>query len=339
VGITGSCGAVGRELLRQIVCEYGALNVTAIDNNESELFYQANTYQDVAGFRFALADIRDYDALKECFRGLDIVFHAAAYKHVMLCEQSPREAVQTNINGVQNVIAAASTCAVEKVLFTSSDKSVNPTNVMGASKLMGERLITAANTDKVNTIFASTRFGNVLGSRGSVVPVFAGQIKNGGPVTLTDPRMTRFVMTIQQAARLVITSCVMCKGGEVFVPKMPVLSVKDLAEVMVECLAPLAGHKPSDVEIVTTGIIPGEKLYEELINQEEIRRTVELEEYFVVLPALTDVYRMVEFEYQGEHPHGTNATYTSDKETFLDRNEIKTLLMNAGVLGELRPDP
>jgi len=336
VGVTGSCGAVGQEVLRQLIDDVRPAMVTAIDHNESELFYQGNLYGRHANFRSALADVRDHDALAETFRGIDVLFHLAAYKHVLLCELSPREAIQTNILGVQNVIAAANASGVARVLFTSSDKAVNPTNVMGASKLMGERLITAANTERVKTVLASTRFGNVIGSRGSVVPVFAEQIRKGGPVTLTDPGMTRFVMTIEQAARLVINSCALCKGGEVFVPRMPALAVKDLAAVMIERLAPEAGHDPSSVELVVSGIHPGEKLYEELLNLEEIRRTVELDEYFVVLPALTDVYRRVNFEYQGQRPGAADRTYSSDREPLMTHEAIGALLEEAGVVAQFR---
>lgn len=146
--------------------------------------------------------------------GMDILFHAAAYKHVVLCERSPFEAVQTNILGVRNIIDAASECKVGKVIFTSSDKAVNPTNVMGTSKLMGERLITAANSSsRGGPVFASTRFGNVLGSRGSVIPIFIEQIRQGKNVTVTDQGMSRFIMSIKQATRLVIDSAQFARGG------------------------------------------------------------------------------------------------------------------------------
>ena len=172
--------------------------------------------------------------------GINLVFHTAAFKHVILCERSPFEAVQTNIIGIQNIIQAAIANQVARLIFTSSDKAVNPTNVMGTSKLMGERLMTAANGNACGNcqIFASTRFGNVLGSRGSVIPIFREQIKMGGPVTLTDPEMTRFIMSIKQAVQLVIDSAFLAQGGEVFVTKMPVIRIQDLAEVMINELAP-----------------------------------------------------------------------------------------------------
>ena len=177
--ITGACGTVGSELTRQLLEDHNPLEVVGIDNNESGLFFQEQKYLSHKNARFTLADIRDCEKLIRMMQDIDIVFHTAALKHVILCERSPFEAIQTNILGVKNIINAASACKVEKVIFTSSDKAVNPTNVMGTSKLMGERIMTAANSNQRNetTIFASTRFGNVLGSRGSVIPIFKEQIK------------------------------------------------------------------------------------------------------------------------------------------------------------------
>ncbi len=208
-----------------------------------------------------MADLRDGEKLSRSMQGVDVVFHAAALKHVILCERSPFEAVQTNIHGVQNVILAARKNNVERVIFTSSDKAVNPTNVMGTSKLMGERLMTAANSNArgEKTIFASTRFGNVLGSSGSVIPIFRKQIQKGGPVTITHPKMSRFIMTIEESVRLVIDSATVAKGGEVFITKMPVINIQDLAEVMLEELAPTYGYKAEDIELTEIGTKPGEK--------------------------------------------------------------------------------
>ncbi len=173
VFITGVCGTVGRELLRQVLGR-GPAEVLGMDNNESELFLLGEEYRESRGVRFVLGDLRDRDSIIRKTQGMDVIIHAAALKHVLLCEESPRDAVQTNILGTQNVIDAALENGVDRVLFTSSDKAVNPTNVMGTSKLMGEHLMTAANAVRrgERPIFASTRFGNVLGSRGSVIPIF-----------------------------------------------------------------------------------------------------------------------------------------------------------------------
>ena len=190
--VTGACGTVGQELVRQMLEDYEVGELIALDNNESEIFFLEQTFAAHSNARFFLADVRDHDKLYRKMEGMHVVFHTAAFKHVVLCERSPFEAVQTNIFGVQNVISAANKAKVERVIFTSSDKAVNPTSVMGTSKLMGERLITAANSNMrgEGAVFASMRFGNVLGSRGSVIPIFREQIRRGGPVTLTDPAMT-----------------------------------------------------------------------------------------------------------------------------------------------------
>lgn len=282
--ITGACGTVGAELTRQALTA-GASRVVCLDNNESELFFLQQAHKDNPKVRCYLADIRDLSALSQRMQGIDVVLHSAALKHVGLCEDSPTQAVRTNIEGTQNIIDAALANDVGRVIFTSSDKAVNPTNVMGTSKLMGERLMTAASLNNRNsrTVFASTRFGNVLGSRGSVVPLFKRQIKQGGPVTLTDREMTRFIMTLEEAVALVLQSAMLAQGGEVFVTKMPVARIEDIAVHMVKVLA-----GDQNITITEIGAKPGEKMYEELMNDEEVRRTYEIEDFFVVLPAFAD---------------------------------------------------
>jgi FlaA1/EpsC-like NDP-sugar epimerase len=263
-----------------------------------------------------------------------VVLHAAALKHVILCEYSPRDAIQTNIIGVQNVVDAADACNVGRVLFTSSDKAVNPTNVMGTSKLMGERLMTAANAARhgARPIFASTRFGNVLGSRGSVIPLFRRQIAAGGPITLTDPTMTRFIMTLEEAVQLVTESVLLAHGGEVFVTKMPVIRIADLAWVMRQELAPRHGFTPEDIEIRVIGPKPGEKLYEELMNDEETRRTIELERYFVVLPAIRAASAGAEYTYPGTLRTSVDRPYNSAVEAWMTREELRTYLLQNHLL-------
>jgi FlaA1/EpsC-like NDP-sugar epimerase len=259
--VTGACGTVGRELCRQLIEGYQVEELVGIDNNESELFFLEQRFSGYPNAQFCLADVRDPNKLSKKMKDMQVVFHTAAFKHVILCERSPFEAVQTNILGIQNIINAASSNGVDKVIFTSSDKAVNPTNVMGTSKLMGERLMTAANSNQRESrrVFASTRFGNVLGSRGSVIPIFREQIRKGGPVTLTDPTMTRFIMSIKEAVSLVADSASFACGGEVFITKMPVIRIRDLAEVMIQELAPTYGHCPEDVGITHIGAKPGEE--------------------------------------------------------------------------------
>jgi FlaA1/EpsC-like NDP-sugar epimerase len=245
-------------------------------------------------------------------------------------------AVQTNINGVQNLITACFENKVKKVIFTSSDKAVNPTSVMGTSKLMGERLMTAANSNhrKDGPVFASTRFGNVLGSSGSVIPVFKEQIKKGGPVTLTDPGMTRFIMSIKEAIRLVLESSFLAMGGEVFITKMPVIRIKDLAEVMISELAPHYGFSSDDIEIKTIGVKPGEKMYEDLMNQEETRRTWELKNYFTVFPAFRNMYQNIAYDYPDIISKSVSNPYCSHNEPFLTKDELKTFLHKNNLLFE-----
>jgi len=311
--VTGCCGTVGGELVRQLLADYSVKELVGLDNNESELFFTQQRYNEYPA-HFFLADVRDPQRLMRLFSGVDIVFHAAAFKHVILCEISPFEAVQTNINGVQNVILAATENRVKTVVFTSSDKAVNPTNVMGTSKLMGERLMTAANSNlrAGGSAFISTRFGNVLGSRGSVIPIFREQIRKGGPVTITDEKMTRFIMSIRQAVQLVIDSVGLARGGEVFVTKMPVIRIVDLAHVI--------------------GSKAGEKQYEELMTGEEVRRCVELERYFVVKPAFTSLYRDVTYSYPEVVNGVVDRPYHSANEPALDRDSLRRFLIDNELL-------
>jgi FlaA1/EpsC-like NDP-sugar epimerase len=337
IAVTGACGTVGRELVRQLLERHQPGELLCIDNNESEVFFLEQRFSRHKNTVFVIADIRDAGRLRHLFGGVDIVFHTAAYKHVILCERSPVEAVLTNIHGVSNVIEAALRCGVGRVVFTSSDKAVNPTNVMGTSKLMGERLMTAANSaqrGQSRTIFASTRFGNVLGSRGSVIPIFHRQIAKGGPVTLTDERMTRFVMSIQEAVRLVIDTATLACGGEVFVTKMPVARISDLAGVMIRELAPRYGHAPEDVRTQIIGLKPGEKLYEELMSGEETRRAVELELYYAVLPAFRSLYREIEYRYPSLTSSSPLKAYTSEEQACMKENELLDFLTVNNLLRE-----
>jgi FlaA1/EpsC-like NDP-sugar epimerase len=333
--LTGASGTVGKEIVRQLIfCS--PLELRLMDNNESEMFFIMEEYKNKNVFCF-LGDIRDRDKLEKLAKDIDIIIHSAALKHVYITEYNPFDVVQTNIIGVENIIRAATACNVKQLLFTSSDKAVNPTNVMGTSKLMGEKLITAANAVKNDgkTIFSSTRFGNVLGSRGSVVPLFMKQIKNGGPVTITDKRMSRFVMTIEEAARLVLKSVLISKGGEVFVTKMPVVKIPDLAEVMIKLLAPKYGYKHSDIKIVEIGSKPGEKLYEELMSNEEVHRSLELKDMFVITPALKSIYKSIKYKYSDTVSSQIREPYVSENEKPLNKNELEQYLLKNKVLEKM----
>lgn len=338
--VTGGCGTVGREIVRQLM-DHAPQELRVIDSNESEIFFleqeliqeQRNALNRIH-CHCQVGDVRDADKLTMMCEGVDVVLHTAALKHVILCERAPFDAVQTNIMGVRNVIQAALACNVERVIFTSSDKAVNPTNVMGTSKLMGERLITAANSLKVNrrTIFSSTRFGNVLGSRGSVIPIFARQIQNGGPVTLTDSRMTRFIMTLEDSCRLVLSAAQKARGGEVFVTKMPVIRISDLATVMIDALAGEYGFAADEMEVIEIGSKPGEKLYEELMSDEETRRTVELDEMFSVMPAFRSVYEDIAYDYEDMVSATVDQAYVSSPENAMDLEQVREYVLKHELL-------
>lgn len=335
--VTGGTGSVGKEIVAKLIALKPGL-IRVIDNNESALFDMETVYQAESNVEFFHCDITDIREMRRTFAGMDYCFHCAALKHVPSCERSPFSAVSVNIQGSEIVGQAAIENNLKKVIFTSSDKAVNPTNVMGTSKLMGERLFTAMNflrASENNTIFSSTRFGNVLGSRGSVVPLFLSQIAKGGPVTLTDERMTRFVMTMSQAADLVIDSMVIARGGEVFVTKMPVLRIQDLARVMIERLAPFLGQDPARIQLQVTGPRPGEKLWEELSTDEEAGRLLEGEEFLIVLPAgHTKAQQEQDYNYGPVHVQPSDRVYHSDRESLMSDDEIWDMLRLPGVLPE-----
>lgn len=280
--VTGGTGSVGSEIVRQLVkTRVKQIRVYSRDEHlQHELRYELPADERL---RFLIGDVRDKDRTIFAFRGVDIVFHAAAMKHVPACEYNPFEAVKTNIIGTQNVIEAALANDVEKVLAVSTDKAADPASVLGASKLMMERLVTAANATigPGRTRFASVRFGNVLDSRGSVVDLWRKQIKNGTPVTVTDKRATRFFMGIPDAVQLCFSALETMQGGEIFVLKMkPARRVIDFAEDFIKKHANGARTK---VEII--GLRPGEKLHETLMTEDEAEHAVELKDMFVILPA------------------------------------------------------
>lgn len=334
--VTGVSGTVGSEILNTLINDpyYQPDEIIGVDQNESEIFFLDQFYSDSPIVNFYVLNIRDREGLTQITKGIDIILHTAALKHVILCERSPMEAIQSNIIGVENVIHAARQNEVRNVLFTSSDKAVNPTNVMGTSKLMGERLITAANSTghEDGPIFSSTRFGNVLGSSGSVIPVFHRQIKRGGPVTLTDVAMSRFVMSIEQAVRLVLDTVELALGGEVFITKMPVARIADLATVMIAELAERYDYNKNSIDLEIIGSKPGEKLYEELMSEEETRRSIELDRYFVVLPAFRGLYRKIDYTYRDVVSMEVNDPYNSSKQEAMPLSELGGFLNKHNLL-------
>ena len=283
--ITGGVGSIGSALLRELL-KYNPETIRVLDINETGLF---NLKQELNknNVRFLVGDIRDANRLVRAIEDVDIVFHAAALKHVPLCESNPFEVVQTNVLGTKNLIEAAMQQEVEKLIVISTDKAVNPVNVLGASKLLAERLTISANfyKGKRRTVFSCVRFGNVLNSQGSVLPVFIEQISSGGPVKVTDEGMTRFVMSIDNAVKLVLKASQMAQGGETFILKeMAALRIKDLAEALIAEVAPAYGYNANEIKIEFIGKRDGEKLYEELMNEYEAEIAYETEDMFILSP-------------------------------------------------------
>ena len=270
--VTGGTGSFGRAFVEKALTSQ-AKKVIIFSRDEQKHYVMDRELSD-RRLRFFVGDIRDRDRLQTALRDVDIVVHAAAMKHVPICEYNPIEAVQTNVNGARNLIDAAMSCGVERVLALSTDKAVSPANLYGATKLCMEKLLTAANAyagDRA-TRFSCVRYGNVMGSAGSVIPLFRSQLKRG-QLTITDRRMTRFWIEMAEAVALVLRGLHLMNGGEIFIPKLPTSDIETLAEA----IAP-------NVPRSTVGIRPGEKLHETLISIEESRRTSDLGDVLVIWP-------------------------------------------------------
>jgi len=278
--VTGCCGTIGSELIKQISQVHNVV-VIGVDINENLIFSMTEMYKGLSDLHFFVCDIRDLSAMERHIHGVDVIFHTAALKHVVLGEASPDQVVKTNLVGLENMIYLAKKYPVEKFIFTSSDKAVGPTNVMGASKLMGERLVAAEHRPNKNntTKFIVTRFGNVLGSEGSVYDIFKSQIIAGKAVTITDERMTRYLMTIGEAVSLVIEAGKIGQGGEIIVTKMPIVKICDLALAIRDIVRP-----GSKLDFTYIGIKPGEKLFEELMTVDEAEYALHNDQFFLVPP-------------------------------------------------------
>jgi len=283
--VTGGTGSIGSEIVRKLLPRKPRV-VRVLSNDENGLFALEQELRSSSNVRFLVGDIKDKERLRRAVEGIAVIFHSAALKHVPLCEYNPFEAVKTNVLGTQNIIEVAMEEEVEKLITISTDKAVNPVNVMGATKLLAERLTISANYYKGErkTAFSCVRFGNVLDSRGSVVPLFESQIKNGGPVTLTDPDMTRFVMSIPRAVDLVFKAAEIAQGGEIFIFKMPALRIGDLAKTMIDELAPQYGYNPRDIKVEVSGKRAGERICEELLTADEAISASETDDMFIINP-------------------------------------------------------
>lgn len=273
--ITGGTGSFGKRFVEMMLNEFHPRKLIVFSRDELKQHEMRASGIDHPSLRYFLGDVRDQQRLERAFSGVTVVVHAAALKQVPACEYNPFEAIQTNINGGKNVIEAAINCGVRRICALSTDKAVNPINLYGATKLCAEKMFVQANAyaGAQDTRFSCVRYGNVVGSRGSVVPVFMEQRKRG-KITLTDARMTRFWITLDRGVRFVIRALEQMHGGEIFVPKIPSMKLLDMAEAV----AP-------DCQIECIGIRPGEKLHEVLLSEDEARNAVETDEMFIIQPA------------------------------------------------------
>jgi FlaA1/EpsC-like NDP-sugar epimerase len=325
--VTGGTGSIGREIVRQAHL-LGASAVRVFSRNEFNQYRMQQEFSHFHNIRYLLGDIRDKDRLKRACEGVDVVFHAAALKHVPSCEYNPFEAVKTNAVGTQNLIEAAIEFDVERFIAISTDKAVSPTNTMGATKLLAERLVLAANAYKGGRrcAFSVVRFGNVLASRGSVIPHFIRQIRGGGPVTLTHKKMRRFFMSIPQAANLVLSAAALSSGNEVFILKMPVVIISDLVDVLIEIYAPMFDRAPAEIGVEVTGLRHGEKVQEELMTAEERFASRETDRFFIIPAYFTPLIRD-----GGPEPLG----YSTLSQGALPKEELKRIICNNGLKEEL----
>ncbi|HVI07434.1 MAG TPA: UDP-N-acetylglucosamine 4,6-dehydratase (inverting) [Candidatus Binatia bacterium] len=273
--VTGGTGSFGKKFVEIMLREYHPKRLVIFSRDELKQHDMRAAGFDHSSLRYFIGDVRDPGRLQRALAGISVVVHAAALKQVPACEYNPFEAIQTNIMGGRNVIDAAIDQGVERILALSTDKAVNPINLYGATKLCAEKMFVQANAyaGAQNTRFSCARYGNVVGSRGSVIPVFQEQRKRGR-ITITDPRMTRFWLTLEHGVRFVIRSLEQMHGGEIFVPKIPSMRLVDLAEAIAPGCA---------TEYI--GIRPGEKLHEVLLSEDEARNAVEVDEMFVIQPA------------------------------------------------------
>ncbi len=318
--VTGGTGSFGKAFVRYLLKEHHPRAVRVYSRDELKQYQMQKEFDD-SRLRFLIGDVRDRKRLIKAARKVDVIIHAAAMKHVPICEYNPFEAVKTNVWGTQNVIDAALENEVSNVIILSTDKAVNPVNLYGATKLCAEKVFVHANVYSGDrpTRFACVRYGNVIGSRGSVIPLFLEQMKNGY-VTVTDPRMTRFWLTLSEAVRLVVRALSMMNGGEIFVPRIPSMKITDLAKA----IAPGCRQK-------IIGIRPGEKLHELLISECEGWYTDELDDLYVI-HANHKTWRPRNISLKGR-PVPEGFYYSSNKnDKWLNSNDLRELLIKEGFL-------
>jgi len=329
--VTGGCGSIGSVIVEELL-ECAPKVVRVYSRDEGKHFEtEERLHHHKSRLRFLVGDVRDRARLDVAMRGIDMVFHAAALKHVPACEYNPFEAVKTNVIGTQNVIESAVGAGVSHMIAVSTDKAAQPVNTMGASKLMAEKLVAAADSWNPGTKLACVRFGNVVGSRGSVVPAMIDSILASGEVRVTDGEMTRFLMTIRDAVHLTLRACRESAGGEIFVFRMPAVKLSDLVDVIVSETCRRSGLDPSAVKRQEIGVRAGEKMHEALFSADEAAWTEDRGELFVV-------HGLDEWERKGRSGWGEIDTdvLLSDRAKLLDRAGIEDLLERAGVWARLR---
>jgi len=332
VMVTGGVGSIGSVLTEMIFKHYKPKQLRILDNNECGLFNSIRKYENYQNIRFLLGDIRDSNRVKWALRGVDTVFHAAALKHVALNEYSPFESVKTNVLGTQNLLEASLVNKVDTFINISTDKAANPTSTMGASKLLAERLTVGANYFKGNskTVFASVRFGNVLNSSGSVLPIWLDQLEKGEPLTITEKNMVRYFMTTEEAVELIFKAADLAKGGEIFILKMPALKITDLAETLLEIF-----NRPK-TQVKFIGKRSGEKLYEKIVTRTESQQALELKDMYVIpalidFPNINDHVVIKSFDYYKKIGGKPVPEKGIKPKKLMTKKEIKNLLLKIGV--------
>lgn len=321
--VTGGTGSFGKRMVATIIERYRPAKVVVFSRDELKQF-EMSTHPDFTGrsdIQYYIGDVREVERLRTAFKGIDYIFHAAALKQVPACEYNPFEAIKTNVLGAQNVITAAIECGVKKVIALSTDKAAAPINLYGATKLCSDKLFIAGNTMAgiSRTRFSVVRYGNVVGSRGSVIPFFIRQARENGKITVTDKRMTRFSITLDQGVDFVLSCLETMVGGELFVPKIPSYRIMDV----VEAIAP-----GCDVEEI--GIRPGEKLHESMITTDDARNTCEYPDRFIIQPTFK-WWKSADEDQGVQCPEGFS--YTSDEnDRWLGIAELRELAKTCGGL-------
>lgn len=321
--VTGGTGSIGSEIVSMLL-KYNPKKIVVFNKDDTKQYLMQQKYNDVEKVEFILGDIRNYQSVVQAMKNIDYVFHTAALKQVPICEKNPMEAIQTNIHGSQNVIDAAIENNVKKVINISTDKVVNPTNIMGMTKLITEKLFKYANDNRnnKNTLFCSVRFGNVIGSRGSVIPLFINKVKNHEPITVTDPNMTRFIMSIPEAVHLTLLASYYSQGGETFIIKMKSLKIADLVEAMKTYCKQQNFPIP---QTITIGPRLGEKKYEELIMEDECDFVLENDRLYVILPNNESAESYKQFQ------QANITSLRSDRVPFISQEEIVEIINRIGV--------